>query len=134
VVCVSHVRVLFDEHAKTRVYTLLYWNAYVLTCGLHQVNWEALCSAQSRVRELEEALDAQRNSAATAAEQLVEELVAVKDKVAESEAEVRRVGVTLEETQGLLDRAERAAKVCINMCTRVFFRGASRELECTTYV
>jgi len=83
---------------------------------------------------LEEALDAQRKSAATATEQLVEEMVAVKDKVAESEAEVRRVGVTLEETQGLLDRAKRAAKVCINMYTHVFFREASRELQCTTYV
>ena len=67
------------------------------------MNWEALCAAQTRVRELETMLEAQRKDADAAMERLEEEMAACQDQLAECQAGSRHLETALEEANANLE-------------------------------
>ena len=73
-----------------------------------EVNWDALCVAQSRLRELEECMGAQQQEerSTRTIERLQSETAACREKLAESEAEVRRLADSLHAASKQLEKSK----------------------------
>jgi hypothetical protein len=73
-----------------------------------EVNWDALCVAQSRVRELEECMGAQQQEerSTRTIERLQSETAACRENLAESEAEVRRLADSLHAASEQLEKSK----------------------------